>query len=389
MAARAKPLFRLLGFPVHVGAGFVIFMVLLAFLNNGGEFGWWLAGSVAGFTLLHELAHAVVARRAGAEASISLEFMAGFTSYHAARPISRPWTLAISLAGPLTHVAAGTALVVALGGDPFERQSAVDDPVVAALWWAGPVIGLINLIPVLPLDGGHATTTILDRFLPGRAETVMTYASVAITVSALLATPFVDRLSGMTVFIGFLLLIQLQGLFAHRQRTAVSPIDRAVAAVRGGDRQRGEALFTKAIGQRTPLVQVPSKVLAERESPELAALIVNLRQPFPRGLPANEYLLTILLIRYGRAREAAEYAADGFALEPTQLAACGVARAAAALGDGATAAAWLRTAIDNGLPADQLNALVTSPAFITVRGHPAVQQLVGPGASPTATPRFT
>ena len=34
----------------------------------------------------------------------------------------------------------------------------------------------------------------------------------------------------MTVFIGFLLLIQLQGLFAHRQRTAVSPIDTAVAA---------------------------------------------------------------------------------------------------------------------------------------------------------------
>jgi hypothetical protein len=181
----------------------------------------------------------------------------------------------------------------------------------------------------------------------------------------------------------------LQGLFSHRQRTAVSPIDRAVAAVRGGDRQRGEVLLTKAIGQRTPLVQVPSKVLAERESPELAALIVNLRQPFPRGLPANEYLLTILLIRYGRAREAAEYAAEGFAVEPTQLSACGVARAAAALGDGATAAAWLRTAIDHGLPTDQLNALVTSPAFTAVRGHPAVQQLVGPGTSPTATPRFT
>jgi Zn-dependent protease len=389
MAARAQPLFRLLGFPVHVGAGFVIFMVLLAFLNNGGEFGWWLAGSVAGFTLLHELAHAVVARRAGAQASISLEFMAGFTSYHADRPLSRPWTLAISLAGPLTHVATGAALVVALGGDPFERQSASENPVVAAVWWAGPVIGLINLIPVLPLDGGHATATVLDRFLPGRAETVMTYASVAVTVAALVATPFVNRLEGMTVFIGFLLLIQLQGLFAHRQRSAISPIDKAVAAVSNGDRQRATALFTKAIGQRTPLIQVPSKVLGESESPELAELIGNLPRPFPRGLPANEYLLTILLIRYGRSREAAEYAAEGFAVEPTPLAACGVARAAAALGDGATAAAWLRTAVDQGLPADQLQALVNSPAFTAVRGHPAVQALVGPGTSPTATPRFT
>ena len=315
-ASRSQPLFRLLGFPVHVGAGFVIFMVLLAFLNDGGEFGWWLAGSVAGFTLIHELAHAVVARRAGAEASISLEFMAGFTSYHSNQPISRPWTLAISLAGPLTHIVVGVALVVALGGDPFERQSAFDNPQLAAIWWAGPVIGAINLIPVLPLDGGHATTTVLDRLLPGRAETVMTYASVGVTVAALVATPFVDRLEGMTVFIGFLLLIQLQGLFAHRQRTAVSPIDKAVAEIRGGDHERGEATLVKAIGQRAPLTEVPSKVLGEAESPELADLIVNLPQPFPRGLPANEYLLTILLIRYGRSRQAAEYAAEGFAVEP-------------------------------------------------------------------------
>ena len=71
------------------------------------------------------------------------------------------------------------------------------------------------------------------------------------------------------------------------------------------------------------------------------------------------------------------------------MAACGVARAAAALGDGATAAAWLRTAVDHGLPADQLAALVNSPPFAAVRSHPAIQLLVGPGTSPTATPRFT
>ena len=217
----------------------------------------------------------------------------------------------------------------------------------------------------------------------------MTYASVAVTLAALVATPFVDRLAGMTVFIGFLLLIQLQGLFAHRQRTAVSPIDAAVAVARAGDGARAEALLTKAFAQRAPLTEVPSKVLSGAESPELRELIVNLPQPFPRGNPANEYLLTILLIRFGRSREAAEYSAAAFAEEPTPIAACGVARAAAALDDGATAAAWLRTALDRGLPFDQLAALVNSPPFATVRGHPAVQQLAGPGTSPTATPRFT
>ena len=259
-AAHHQPLFRIFGFPVHVGAGFVIFMVLLAFLNNGGEFGWWLAGSVAAFTLVHELAHAWVARRAGADASISLEFMAGFTSYSAAHPLNRRWTLAISLAGPLVHIAAGVAVLVALGGDPLERPSAFESARLAAVWWAGPVIGLLNLIPVLPLDGGHATMTVLDRVLPsGKAEGVMIYGSVAVTLAALAATPFVDRLSGMTVFIGFLLLIQLQSLFAHRARTAVSPIDAAVAIYRNGDRPRAEAMLAKAFTRRAPLLETPQR----------------------------------------------------------------------------------------------------------------------------------
>ena len=188
------------------------------------------------------------------------------------------------------------ALLVALGADPLQRPSVFADPQVRAVWWAGPVIGAINLIPVLPLDGGHATTTVLDRFLPGRAETVMTYASVGVTLAALVATPFVDRLAGMTVFIGFLLLIQLQGLFAHRQRTAVSPIDAAVAAARAGDRQRATALLTKAFAQRAPLTEVRSRVLQGEHAGDLTLLIANLPQPFPRSNATNEYLLTILLI---------------------------------------------------------------------------------------------
>jgi hypothetical protein len=215
----------------------------------------------------------------------------------------------------------------------------------------------------------------------------MTYASVAVTLAALVATPFVDRLSGMTVFIGFLLLIQLQGLFAHRARKAVSPIDAAVSAWRSGDRGRAETLFAKAFTRPTPLFEGPG--VGNLSSPELGALVVNLPQPFPRGNPANEYLLTMLLIRFGRAREAADYAAEGFARSPSPMPACGVARAAAHLGDGATAAAWLRTATDHGLPPDQLTTLVDSPEFARVRGHPAIQQLAGPTASPSATPRLT
>ena len=76
-------MFRLLGFPVHVRPGFVMLMVLIVVLY-GDEFGIWLAGALAAFTLLHELGHAVAARRTGAQAEISLNFSSDFLA-------SSPW----------------------------------------------------------------------------------------------------------------------------------------------------------------------------------------------------------------------------------------------------------------------------------------------------------
>ncbi|MBV1893303.1 MAG: hypothetical protein KUG57_04600, partial [Ilumatobacteraceae bacterium] len=91
-------MFRLLGFPVHVRPGFVMFMVLIVVLY-GDEFGIWLAGSLAAFTLLHELGHAVAARRTGAKAEISLNFLAGYASYVPIRQLSRAEQAWISFAG--------------------------------------------------------------------------------------------------------------------------------------------------------------------------------------------------------------------------------------------------------------------------------------------------
>jgi hypothetical protein len=55
-------MFRLFGFDVHVRAGFVVFLVLIAMINPSA-FGLWVAVGIAVFTLLHELGHAVAARR--------------------------------------------------------------------------------------------------------------------------------------------------------------------------------------------------------------------------------------------------------------------------------------------------------------------------------------
>ena len=359
---------RVLGFPVHVRPGFLLFMLLIVVVN-GDEFGVWLAVSIAGFTLLHELGHAVAARRAGASAEISLDFLAGYASYTSPRPLSRAAQVAIALAGPLTHIAAGFAVLAVMGVDPLDPGSRGSTPAAAAVWWAGPAIGAFNLIPVLPLDGGNVVTSALDRVLPGRAHTVMLYASISVSVIAAVLLALSAQWRSMVVFVGFLLIMQLQSLFEHRAHNARSPFDVAAAALETGDTSRARRALVNGLRRLSPAPLVPRPF-----DDEMAArLVATLPRPLPFGDPWNEYVLATLLVRAGQLDEAARYAADSYARQPRTLIAATVARAAGALGDDATAVAWLRAAADAGTSADGLATIIDqAPELTAIRDRPDV-----------------
>ena len=257
---------RVLGFPVHVRPGFLFFMLLIVVLY-GDEFGVWLAGSIAAFTLLHELGHAVAARRAGATAEISLDFLAGYASYTSPRPLSRGAEAAIALAGPVTHVVAGLGVLFAMGVDPLDAASRGSSPASAAVWWAGPVIGAFNLLPVLPLDGGNVVTSALERVLPGRARIVMVYASVAVTALAAVVFAFSAQTRGFVVFLGLLLVMQLQALFGERDRNAVSPFDAAAAALRRGDESKARRILVKGLQRPSPIRAAPAGPRRRQRAP--------------------------------------------------------------------------------------------------------------------------
>ena len=283
---------RVLGFPLHVRPGFLFFMVLIVALYRN-EFGVWLAVSIAVFTLLHELGHAVAARRAGADAGISLDFLAGYTSYSSKKPMSR-WTEAgIALAGPVTHIAAGFAVLFVMGVNPLVATERGETPASAAVWWAGVAIGAFNLIPVLPLDGGNVVTSLLETVAPGRARHFMMYASVAVTAGAAVAFAFSTELRGLVVFLGFLILMQLQAVFEERERTAVSIFDRGAAAVDAGDRDKAARIVSRGMRRPTRTALVPD-VADERLRRLLAAL--------PRPLPTRRPVARVRAHEPARAR---------------------------------------------------------------------------------------
>jgi len=102
------------------------------------------------------MGHAVMIRRLGILPQISLHGMGGTTSWHQVLPVSRGQRIVISVAGPF----AGFAFAALVWGvEQVLPGSITGRPFVAVvlqlLFYVNVLWGAINLLPVLPFDGGH------------------------------------------------------------------------------------------------------------------------------------------------------------------------------------------------------------------------------------------
>jgi Zn-dependent protease len=391
----------LFGFPVHVRSGFLMFMVLVVVIN-GADLGLWLAGFLAAFTLVHELGHATAARAAGARAEIALDFLYGYAAFVPTRPLSRAERAGISVAGPAAHIGVSLLVLVGMGVNPLDRADFTSSPAALAAWWAGPVIGLFNLLPVLPFDGGAIAETGMELVLGRRARVVMLYGSLVVTIAAAVWCVVTPRLSALAIFALIPLIAQIQMVVAHRER------GRAVAGTPAPDsralaRAEAEAWATGSV-HAFPPGTVPSPWF--RAHQQLAAgwadvardlIVADLRgaaepgwwppdaaprqalsdlvdllpDPLPTGRAFAEYVLADVLLRVGRHGDAARYAAAAFDRHPSALLAMCTARGAAALGDRTTALGWLRVAVRLAQPAATVQHLLRhAPELQSLRDDP-------------------
>ena len=216
--ARRDGHFRLLGFPTTLRPGFPLFLVVITFLYPW-PLGAWIGGSIAVLTVVHELGHALVARWFGCEARISLDFMVAYASFAPAPGFNRLRRAVVALAGPAAQVSLSVAVLLLMGVDPLSRASIASTDASIAVWWTGIVLGLVNLLPLTPLDGGAVVASALDALFPGRGQRLMLRSSIVITatvVSAMVATGHSEFL----LFFVFILFFQWQSLRAERALAA-------------------------------------------------------------------------------------------------------------------------------------------------------------------------
>ncbi len=165
--------FGLFGIPVRIHPTFWLVGVLfgLQALDDGIEFlmAWMLIFLVS--ILIHELGHALVARYFGFRPQIVLYGMGGVAMYAPVGRYNRGQSLAITLAGP----GAGFLLAaVCLTAGPYllglARGSVPEGTMQLLKFVQGTLVlvnifwSAINLLPVLPLDGGQACRDVLTYF---------------------------------------------------------------------------------------------------------------------------------------------------------------------------------------------------------------------------------
>jgi Zn-dependent protease len=236
--------FRIAGIPVRVHPLFWLMAFMIG--ASGGERLALVIWAAAVFVsiLVHELGHAFTMRYFGQDARVVLYMMGGL-----AIPESSPWRVGSSrrTRGPLSQIlisAAGpgagfllaglvAAIVFAAGGlvrfhlaygflpiPVVALPEAANEQwyeVVQSLLWVNIFWGLMNLVPVYPLDGGQIAREVLVANDPWQGVvkslwlSVIVGAAVAVVGFGVLHDRFLGILFGLLAFSNFMAIQNLRG----------------------------------------------------------------------------------------------------------------------------------------------------------------------------------
>jgi Zn-dependent protease/CBS domain-containing protein len=197
------------GIDVMVRSSWLLVAALLSYVvatrieaEVPGLGGWrYLAGLACAILLtlsllLHEVSHALVARRCGIPVrSITLHFIGGVTAIDG-EPRTPRQELAISGVGPLTSIGIGLAAL----GLYLVTPGALLQLVVGMLAAANLLVGVLNLVPGMPLDGGRVLRAAVWKVTgdPHKATAVSGWAGRIVAV-ATLAVPLLAQAAGVRV----------------------------------------------------------------------------------------------------------------------------------------------------------------------------------------------
>lgn len=362
--------------PISIHPFFWIVAALIGWINSQTLLGVgiWM-GIVFVSVLFHEFGHALTAVLFRQKARIQLVALGGLTSYDGAK-LSYLKQFIIVFNGPFFGILLCLFATLILKTVPLGKtlHMVFFWTQIANLFWS-----VVNLLPVLPLDGGQLLRIVMEAIFGIRGFK----ASLLVGAILSLLLCFGSFLIQQFLLGAFFFLFGFQSFDMWRKSRHANVADRAE-----DHRQmmiRAEALLAQ--GHKTEaknlLEEIRTKaaggVLAAASAQYLAFLYVEEK----RRDEAYDLLLSIkddladdaraLLHQLAAEKEnsalVAELSAECYQYAPTRETALRNARAFAALGQPVPAGGWIQTAWQHG--GIDLPALLDEPVFQSVKNNPS------------------
>jgi Zn-dependent protease/predicted transcriptional regulator len=232
---------KIAGIDIDIHVSWIIILVLLTVSLATGWFrrlypGWstatyWIIAFLASLllfvsVLLHELAHSLVARRRGLPVKSITLFIFGGVSNIEREPMNPGIEFQIAFVGPLTSLVIG--VICFLLQVPLRGSNSPLEGILFYLAVTNILLGVFNLIPGFPLDGGRVLRSIVWKLTGNlrQATRVATLTGQVIAYLFILLGIWIffvgDLLDGIWLgFIGWFLLSAAQSANAEGMLTSV------------------------------------------------------------------------------------------------------------------------------------------------------------------------
>jgi len=369
--------------PIHIHPLFWVLIILIGWLSSESLQGTAIwAGVIFVSVLIHEYGHALAALVCRQEAEINLIGLGGMTRRQGP-PISLLQEFFIVLSGPLagfglyflalkgTHVFANTPY----HGTYYAFQAAA---------WVNLYWTILNLLPILPLDGGNLLRIILERLFGLRGVKIALLISIVLGSIFGLFFIFVQAIFAgaiffMLAFESFQTWSQVRNLRSHDADVELQQLLRDAQA--DLEQGREQEAMDKLVRIRDQTKEGVLFIFAMELIARLDAQQGQLKQAYETLLPLEkklspEYLRLLHQLAYRLEEwEAALKIGDrAYRISHSVETAILNAIVYAILGKAKPSVGWLRCAIQSGF--SQLNEIVKSREFDAIRATPEFQELI-------------
>jgi Zn-dependent protease len=207
---------KIFGIPIKIHLTFFLLPIIVLFSKDGlgglksGIFGLLMIIFLFIIVIIHELSHSIVARSFGARIRDITLLPIGGVARMEEIPENPGQEIFIAAAGPASNfiLASALFLMAAFTGNVSSLIPDNDAGLLSSLFIINLMLGIFNLIPAFPMDGGRILRGLLAAFLPYlRATNIAATIGQFLAVIAIVADIFFIHswwfvIIGLFIFLG-------------------------------------------------------------------------------------------------------------------------------------------------------------------------------------------